>query len=110
MKSVRDNCGIFAIYAPEPCAFEIFQGIDFLQHRGQQYCGIATYDDGVHQVTHHGKVLSSFSDQDLDSLPGNWGIGHVSLKERQPVKWQSSLGEIAVAFSGNIMNAGCPEG
>ncbi|AEB09977.1 amidophosphoribosyltransferase [Desulfobacca acetoxidans] len=105
MKSVYDNCGVFAIYGSDSCAFEIFQGIDFLQHRGQQYCGIATYDDGVHQVTHHGKVLSSFTDQDLDSLPGRWGIGHVSLKERQPVKWQSSLGEIALAFSGNIMNA-----
>ncbi|MBM4288819.1 MAG: amidophosphoribosyltransferase [Deltaproteobacteria bacterium] len=105
MKAVQDNCGIFAIYGPGPCAWEIFQGIDFLQHRGQQYCGIATYDDGVHQVTHHGKVLNTFTDQELDSLPGRWGIGHVSLKERQPVKWQSSLGEIAVAFSGNLINA-----
>jgi amidophosphoribosyltransferase len=104
MKSVRDNCGIFALYSHEPCAFEIFQGIDFLQHRGQQYCGIATYDGQVHQITHHGKVLNNFTDQDLDSLPGHWGIGHVSLKERQPVKWNSLMGEIAVAFSGNIIN------
>ncbi len=104
MKSIQDNCGIFALYAPEHCAFTIFQGIDFLQHRGQQYCGIATYDGRVHQITHHGKVLNNFTDQDLDSLPGHWGIGHVSLKERQPVKWHSLMGEIAVAFSGNIIN------
>ena len=38
-------------------------------------------------------------------MPGNWGIGHVSLKERQPVKWHSLLGEIALSFSGNIINA-----
>jgi amidophosphoribosyltransferase len=104
MKSVRDNCGIFAVYSLEPCAFEIFQGIDFLQHRGQEYCGIATFDREVHQITHHGKVLNNFTDQDLDNLPGRWGIGHVSLKERQPVKWHSRMGEIAVAFSGNIIN------
>ena len=104
MKSIYDNCGLFALYSSEPCAFTIFQGIDFLQHRGQQYCGIATYDGRVHQITHHGKVLNNFTDQDLDSLPGHWGLGHVSLKERQPVKWQSLMGEIAVAFSGNIIN------
>ena len=104
MTSIQDNCGVFALYSVEPCAFEIFQGIDFLQHRGQQYCGIATYDGKVHQVSHHGKVLNNFTDQDLDSLPGRWGIGHVSLKERQPVKWESLHGDIAVAFSGNIIN------
>jgi len=103
-KSIQDNCGIFAIYANAPCAYEIFQGIDFLQHRGQEYCGIATFNGQVNQITHHGKVLNSFTDQDLENLPGTWGIGHVSLKERQPVKWQSLRGEIAVAFSGNIIN------
>ncbi len=105
MKTCQENCGVFAVYAREPCAFTIFQGIDFLQHRGQQYCGIATYDGRVHQITHHGKVLNNFTDQDLENLPGQWGIGHVSLRERQPVKWQSLAGEIAVAFSGNIINA-----
>jgi amidophosphoribosyltransferase len=103
-KSIQDNCGVFAIFSDTPCAYEIFQGIDFLQHRGQEYCGIATFDGQVNQITHHGKVLNSFTDQDLEDLPGTWGIGHVSLKERQPVKWQSLQGEIAVAFSGNIIN------
>lgn len=105
MKDIRDNCGVFAVYGQGPCAFTIYQGIDFLQHRGQQYCGIATFDGRVHQITHHGKVINQFTDQDLENLPGTWGIGHVSLKERQPVKWQSLQGEIAVAFSGNIINA-----
>jgi len=103
-KSIQDNCGVFAIYSDTPCAYEIFQGIDFLQHRGQEYCGIATFNGQVNQITHHGKVLNSITDQDLENLPGTWGIGHVSLKERQPVKWQSLQGEIAVAFSGNIIN------
>ncbi|MBM4285935.1 MAG: amidophosphoribosyltransferase [Deltaproteobacteria bacterium] len=105
MKSIRENCGVFALYSTEPAAHEIYQGIDFLQHRGQEYCGIATYDGRIHQVTHHGKVLNSFTDRDLRNLPGQWGIGHVSLRERQPVKWQSLMGDIAVAFSGNLLNA-----
>jgi len=103
-KSVRDNCGIFGLYQSTPCAAEIVQGLDFLQHRGQEYCGLATFDGYIRLVTHYGKV-SAFSDQNLDYLSGNWGIGHVSLDERQPVRWESSLGSIAAAFSGNIINA-----
>jgi amidophosphoribosyltransferase len=105
MKDVRDNCGLFGIYSNTGCAHDIYCGIDFLQHRGQEYCGIATFEGQIHTVTHYGKVHTTFSDQELGYLKGNWGIGHVSLWERQPVAWQSRLGEIAVAFSGNIMNA-----
>ncbi len=105
MKSIRDNCGVFGLVASEPCIYDIYQGIDFLQHRGQEYCGMATFDGGLHQVTHHGKVTNTFTDQELSLLKGNSGIGHVSLWERQPVMWQAKLGEIALAFSGNIINA-----
>lgn len=105
MKSIQENCGLFAIWSETDCVADIYQGIDFLQHRGQEYCGIATFDGGLRQVTHHGKVVNTFSDEELRGLTGNWGIGHVSLKERQPARWQSKLGEIAVAFSGNVINS-----
>lgn len=106
MKEVRDNCGVFGIYSTEECAEDIYQGIDFLQHRGQEYCGIATYDQRIRQVTHHGRVAITMRPQELSFLTGKFGIGHVSLWERQPVLLQSRLGEIAVAFSGNVMNSG----
>ncbi len=105
MSSVKDNCGIFGVCSDSECVYEIFQGIDFLQHRGQEYCGISTFDGGIRQVTHHGKVAGTFKGQELEYLKGTRGIGHVSLRERQPARWQSQLGEIAVAFSGNVMNA-----
>ena len=105
MKSLQDNCGVFGLYSNTECVHEIFQGIDFLQHRGQEYCGISTFDGNIHQITHHGKAASMFKYEELEYLKGRWGIGHVSLWERQPVRWQSQLGEIAVAFSGNITNA-----
>jgi amidophosphoribosyltransferase len=108
MKSLQDNCGILGVYSDTECGHEIFQGIDFLQHRGQEFCGIAMYDDSnssIRQVTHYGKVAGAFTNMDLEYLKGTWGIGHVSLWERQPVKWQSQLGEIAVGFSGNLLNA-----
>lgn len=105
MKSLQDNCGVFGLYSNTECIHDIFQGIDFLQHRGQEYCGISTFEGNIHQVTHHGKVANTFTYEDLEYLKGRWGIGHVSLWERQPVRWQSQLGEIAVAFSGNVSNA-----
>jgi amidophosphoribosyltransferase len=105
MKSLQDNCGIFGLYSDTECVHDIFQGIDFLQHRGQEYCGISTFDGNIHQVTHYGKVAGTFKYEELEYLRGRMGIGHVSLWERQPVRWQSQLGEIAVAFSGNVANA-----
>jgi amidophosphoribosyltransferase len=105
MKEIQDNCGLFGLYSNTECISDIYQGIDLLQHRGQEYCGIATFDGHIHQVTHYGKVANSFTESDLSYLHGTMGIGHVSLKERQPVRWHSNLGEIALAFSGNIINA-----
>ncbi len=105
MRSIQENCGVFGLYSKRPCALEIYQGIDFLQHRGQQYCGIATFDNTIRHVTHHGRVAITFKPQELSYLTGTWGVGHVSLWERQPVTFHSKLGEIAVAFSGNIINA-----
>jgi amidophosphoribosyltransferase len=130
MKSIQENCGIFGLYSKKECVYDIFRGIDFLQHRGQEYCGISTFDSDIGQatqldflklreqehdddasfgqeinhVTHHGKVIDSFTDEELKSLKGRWGIGHVSLSERQPMKWQTKLGEVAIAFSGKVVN------
>jgi len=105
MRSIQENCGVFGLYSDSECVHDIIQGIDFLQHRGQEYCGIATFNGAIHQVTHHGKVAHTFKYEDVEHLKGRWGIGHVSLWERQPVRWQSQLGEISMAFSGNILNA-----
>jgi amidophosphoribosyltransferase len=131
MREIQENCAVFGIYSKRECVGYIYRGIDFLQHRGQEYCGISTYDPGqtdatqmdlipsrekeydgdssfgreINHATHHGKVIDNFSDEELRGLKGRWGIGHVSLRERQPMKWQSRLGEIAVAFSGNVINS-----
>jgi amidophosphoribosyltransferase len=106
MKSMGDNCGVFGIVKEEDCVEDIYKGLDFLQHRGQQFCGIATYDGKrIYLITHYGQVGNTFTSQGLETFKGTMGIGHVSLKERQPMMWQGAVGEIAVAFSGNIINS-----
>lgn len=106
MKPTGDNCAVFGIIKDEDCADDIYKGLDFLQHRGQQFCGIATFNGKrIFLITHYGLVRNTFTPQELDGFKGNMGIGHVSLKERQPMMWQGAVGEIAVAFSGNIINS-----
>jgi amidophosphoribosyltransferase len=106
MKSIGDNCGVFGIVKEGECVEDIYRGLDFLQHRGQQFCGIATCGGGrIRLITHYGQVGNTFTSHELETFKGNMGIGHVSLKERQPMVWQGAVGEISVAFSGNIINS-----
>ena len=106
MTLLGDNCAVFGIVRDTACVEDIYRGLDFLQHRGQQFCGIATYDmDRIHLITHYGQVGNTFTSHELETFKGSMGIGHVSLKERQPMMWQGAVGEIAVAFSGNIINS-----
>jgi amidophosphoribosyltransferase len=100
-----DNCGVFGIAEETQCVNDIFQALDFLQHRGQQFCGIATFEETrIRMITHYGTAGHTFTPRELETFQGSMGIGHVSLKERQPMMWQGAVGEIAVAFSGNIIN------
>jgi len=100
-----ENCGVFGLWSGKgPVVEQIYYGIFKLQHRGQRYCGIATWDGSIRLITHAGFVRHSFSLQDFHYLTGNLGIAHVSLKELQPMVFHSRLGSYALAFSGNIIN------
>ncbi|MBN1445571.1 MAG: amidophosphoribosyltransferase [Candidatus Omnitrophica bacterium] len=101
-----ENCGIFGLYnaGRENAAKDVYYGIFKLQHRGQRYCGIATRSGNIYLTTHKGFVRHTFSEDEIRCLKGFSGIGHVSLKERQPIFLISRMGKFAIAFSGNIMN------
>jgi len=103
---MRENCGVLGIYSKDNCVNDIYLGIDFLQHRGQEYCGIATVSNNdIKLITHRGRVGERFTELELQSLSGNFGIGHVSLKDRQPIWLETNIGSFATCFSGNIINA-----
>jgi amidophosphoribosyltransferase len=97
-------CGIFAVSAKENIIDDLFLGTFYLQHRGQQYCGLSTFaGDGIKIRTHRGLVRETFAN-DLSGLEGSLGIGHASLKDRQPIKLDSKMGEFTICFEGNIIN------
>lgn len=94
------------IYSKDNCVNDVYLGIDFLQHRGQEYCGIATVNNNeISLITHRGRVGEKFTEPELQSLNGNFGIGHISLRDRQPLRLETNFGTFTGCFSGNIINA-----
>ena len=86
-----------------------------LQHRGQESAGIAV-SDGSQVRMHRGMGLISqvFDEENLAPLVGHMAVGHTRystsgssvLRNAQPIYCTSSIGEIAVAHNGNLINAG----
>jgi amidophosphoribosyltransferase len=113
--ALRESCGVFGIYAPgEDVARLTYFALYSLQHRGQESAGIATSDGGRIRVhTAMGLVAQAFDEGVLNQLGGHIAIGHTRystagssrIANAQPIRVNSSLGEIALGHNGNIINA-----
>ena len=112
---VHEECGVLGFYDVDghSVAHEIYHGLFALQHRGQESCGIATNDDGhINQVKDKGQVSEVFNKQNLDSLTGNIGVGHVRYargseprENAQPLVSRYCKGSLTLAHNGSITNA-----
>mgnify|MGYP000988654717 CR=1 FL=1 len=102
-----DHCGVLGLsFTDEDCVYSLAHGIFHLQHRGQEYCGLALEDEGeIHAEAFRGLVSDSFTPEVLSLFKGKHGIAHTSLKDPQPFVLESRIGKFAIAFSGNIINA-----
>ena len=113
---LREECGVFGVWAPgEDVARLTYFGLYALQHRGQESAGIAV-SDGTQLNGHMGMGLVSqvFNPRMLrEELAGAAAIGHVrysttgssKLCNAQPLLRQYSMGPVAVAHNGNLINA-----
>ncbi len=99
-------------------ASSIYYGLFALQHRGQESCGIAVSDtEGpkgkVRTRKDMGLVNEVFTQENLESLSGDIGVGHVrystagaSTRENaQPLVLNYVKGTLALAHNGNLINA-----
>lgn len=105
-------CGVVGVVGNEVAAPLLFDGLSILQHRGQQAAGIATMH-GKRFFCHKdlGAVNQVFDYNNLTSLQGNVGIGHIryatsgraTLGESQPMYVNNPCG-IMLAHNGNLTN------
>jgi len=112
---IREECGVFGIFGMENAASLTALGMHALQHRGQEACGIASYDgEKFHTERHLGLVGDNFTGEDpSERLPGQMAIGHVRystagqtiLRNVQPLFSMLHTGGFAIAHNGHLTNA-----
>ena len=75
---LREECGIFGISNHSDASAMVALGLHALQHRGQEGCGIVSYDGkNYHSEKRQGLVGDHFTNKEiLRKLPGSFSIGH----------------------------------
>lgn len=112
---LHEECGVLGLYGVGNAPRQAFLGLQALQHRGQQACGMAVAGpDGTLRV-HKGAglVKDVFSEAALSGLSGSTCIGHVrypttqvgGMENIQPFMISCKAGSFALAHNGNIVNA-----
>lgn len=112
--TLRLECGVFGVFdVPEASGITAL-GLHALQHRGQEACGIASFDgQRYHTERHMGYVGDAFGGGDLNKrLPGHVAIGHTRystaggsfIRNVQPMFADLEAGGIALAHNGNLTN------
>ena len=112
---IKEECGVFGISNSEDASTLTALGLHALQHRGQEGCGIVSFDGKkYHSEKRFGLVGDSFNKEKvLKSLPGKYAIGHnrysttggTTLRNIQPFFADTHAGGIGVAHNGNLTNA-----
>ena len=107
-------CGILGVVATTPVNQLLYDGLQVLQHRGQDAAGIATSEGGrFHMHKASGLVRDVFRTRNMRDLPGTWGIAHVryptagsasAAEEAQPFYVNSPFG-LMLAHNGNLTNS-----
>lgn len=112
--SPRLECGVFGVYETPEASGITALGLHALQHRGQEACGIASFDgQRFYTERHMGYVGDAFGGGALsERLPGHTAIGHTRystaggsfIRNVQPMFADLEAGGIALAHNGNLTN------
>ena len=112
---LREECGVFGISNHNDASALAALGLHALQHRGQEGCGIVSFDGkNYHSEKRQGLVGDHFTNPEtLKKLPGDFAIGHnrysttgeTSLRNIQPFFADLHMGGLSVAHNGNLTNA-----
>jgi len=112
---IKEECAVFGIINNKDAAALTALGLHALQHRGQEGCGIVTYDRvNFHSERRLGLVGDNFTKvQILEKLTGSVAIGHNrystsggdTIRNVQPFYADIHGGGISIAHNGNLTNA-----
>jgi amidophosphoribosyltransferase len=112
---LREECGVFGIYAHPEAAALTALGLHALQHRGQEAAGIVSLNgEQFHNHRDLGHVEDCFGSATvIGKLKGNHAAGHVRysttgetlLRNVQPLFAEMEFGGLALAHNGNLTNA-----
>ncbi len=115
LDKLREECGIFGISNHNDAAPMVALGLHALQHRGQEGCGIVSFDGKTfHSEKRQGLVGDNFTKGNaIKKLPGNFAIGHnrysttgeTSLRNIQPFFADLFGGGLSISHNGNLTNA-----
>ena len=112
---LKEECGVFGISNCQDASALTALGLHALQHRGQEGCGIVSYDGNkYYSEKRFGLVGDNFNNEKvLKNLPGKFAIGHnrysttggTALRNIQPFFADTHAGGIGVSHNGNLTNA-----
>ncbi len=106
-------CGIVGVSNHRDAAKIIFLSLYALQHRGEEACGIVSYDGKkIYAEKTTGLVADSFDERSVAHLKGRFAVGHTrysttgssSAKNIQPFLATHKGRPIAIAHNGNLTN------
>ena len=112
---LKEECGVFGISNAKDASALTALGLHALQHRGQEGCGIVSFDgEKYYSEKRFGLVGDNFNKEKvLNNLKGDYAIGHNrysttgnnTLRNIQPFFADTNAGGIGVAHNGNLTNS-----
>jgi len=112
---LKEECGVFGISNTKEASTLTALGLHALQHRGQEGCGIVSFDGKqYHSEKRFGLVGDNFNKEKvLQNLSGDYAIGHnrysttggSALRNIQPFFADTNAGGIGISHNGNLTNA-----
>lgn len=112
-RKMNEECGVFGVFNNDQASELTYFGLQSLQHRGQEGCGIVTANSKLHIHKGEGLVSKVFDRDVVAKLEGKHAIGHVrysttgesQLLNVQPFIFHSTFEDFGLCHNGNIVNA-----
>jgi amidophosphoribosyltransferase len=82
---IKCECGVAGVCGYSKAAYACRECLYQIQHRGQEACGIASFDgEKIYLEKREGYVMWSLNDLVLKNLPGHLAIGHLRYATTGP--------------------------